>query len=229
MSAALDYRHRWPLVFAGLGVLVFGVLAWAVLSSWQPMATGDQQIADHFAEVAASSKGWVAFWQVIALVLHPTVFIVVELGAALVVLVRMHDHRRKRHLVTLLVLTAAGGLVSTLAKVLVQRPRPDGAAVEAMGWSFPSGHAFGAAAAVVTAVVLAWPRMSTGMRGWVVAAATASAVLVAFDRLALDVHYLSDVLAGLSLGMAWALLAAFVTGHPRRSSPLGPGDPSSLA
>ena len=67
--------------------------------------------------------------------------------------------------------------------------------------SFPSGHA---ARAVLLAVV-AWGLCP----GWVAVVLTVWAPLVALARVAMGVHYLSDVLAGALVGlvMGWAALA----------------------
>jgi undecaprenyl-diphosphatase len=71
-------------------------------------------------------------------------------------------------------------------------------------FSFPSGHAFGSAVAygMLALVVL---RVWDGSRWrWVLAGALWAWVgLVALSRPALGVHYPSDVLAGMSLGLAW--------------------------
>lgn len=213
-------RNRWLSGAIAANLLIFGWLAWGVVGQWSPMAGLDQRLAQRFSAVAAASELWLASWTVIAAVFHPTVFIVVELIGALVIAVRTRlGTGPARRAVALLLLAAAGGLLSSLVKVIVARPRPPGAAVEVAGFSFPSGHAFGAAVAVAIAVVFSWPHLATAIRPWVCLAAALLAGLVAFDRLALDVHYLSDVLAGLALGAAWALAAAVVTGHPAPNHP----------
>ncbi len=77
-------------------------------------------------------------------------------------------------------------------------------------YSFPSGHAAGSAAVYALALYLlarhAPPR-------WQVLAAAGYVALVAtigFSRLYLEVHYLSDVLAGFTLGIAWASACLFL-------------------
>lgn len=95
-------------------------------------------------------------------------------------------------------------LVNPLLKLIFHRPRPELAYVHLDSYSFPSGHAAGSAA--VYALVLYLLARHATVR-WQLLAATAYVALVAtigFSRLYLEVHYLSDVLAGLSLGAAWA-------------------------
>lgn len=111
--------------------------------------------------------------------------------------------------VVLAVVAGAGvPLVLFTAKALVGRNRPPLplALVDADGYSFPSGHATGTAAiTVISAWMLTrWliPWWSGRVTVWAVA--IGSALLIGFSRVYLGVHYLSDVLSGWLLGMAWA-------------------------
>lgn len=114
--------------------------------------------------------------------------------------------REGRRAATAIVLSAgmAGGL-DWLLKHLVARPRPwrvVGALQTAgpleLDASFPSGHSTGAFALAV-AVALHWPRAAWPAFG--------AAVLVALSRLAVGMHYPSDVLGGAVLGAmtTWAV------------------------
>jgi membrane-associated phospholipid phosphatase len=79
------------------------------------------------------------------------------------------------------------------------------------GYSFPSGHALNSMLAAGCVIVLVGPRLGPVARRWLWVACGAFVLLVGFDRVALGVHYLSDVLAGWSLALAvlFATLAAF--------------------
>jgi membrane-associated phospholipid phosphatase len=101
----------------------------------------------------------------------------------------------------------ASGLIARVFKILIGRPRPstitDGLAQWAPSFSaafnsFPSGHAASAFtfAAVLAAVLPSW-------RG----ALYASAAVIAFSRVGVDAHFLSDVVAGGLLGWATGRLA----------------------
>jgi undecaprenyl-diphosphatase len=66
----------------------------------------------------------------------------------------------------------------------------------ATGYSYPSGHASGTAAMVTVLVLVFWPVVSQARR-WVFAAlAIAAAAVVGYTRVALGVHFSSDVVAG---------------------------------
>lgn len=116
---------------------------------------------------------------------------------------------------------AAGLLVSVLSSILitqiikygVARTRPPAlhAAVIESSYSFPSGHASAAAAFCGFIAYLAWTKMSRGSRRTLFLAVTLSYVfLMAFGRLYLGAHYLSDVLIGLTVGMAGAWIGTIL-------------------
>jgi len=130
-----------------------------------------------------------------------------------------------------LVLVCGGGipLVLFTAKALVGRERPPVpfALVDADGYSFPSGHATGTAAiTVITAWMLTrWliPWWTGRVVVWTVA--IGSVFLIGFSRVYLGVHYVSDVLAGWMLGIAWAgvvMLAGFWWDSTTRAGPRQP-------
>jgi membrane-associated phospholipid phosphatase len=101
-------------------------------------------------------------------------------------------------------------ILNPILKLAFHRPRPELAYVHLDTYSFPSGHAAGSAA--IYALVFYLLAKSLLPR-WKLAAAAAYVVLVlivGFSRLYLEVHYLSDVLAGVSLGIAWASVCLFL-------------------
>jgi undecaprenyl-diphosphatase len=106
------------------------------------------------------------------------------------------------------------GLLNTGLKEIIGRLRPQfaggGAGLHSL--SYPSGHSSGIACLVTVALVLAWPVL--GHRGRTVALVVGIvlALEVAVTRMALGVHYLSDVVGGLCLGVGWTLLLAVLTG-----------------
>lgn len=118
-----------------------------------------------------------------------------------------------------------GGLLNSTIKELVDRPRPSLVApvASARGKSFPSGHA---TAAMVNygALLLAFlPIMAKRLRPWAWAAVITLILAIGFSRLALGVHYITDVLGGFAFGLAWlaASTAAFsVWRVERREEPI---------
>jgi membrane-associated phospholipid phosphatase len=103
---------------------------------------------------------------------------------------------------------AVGWLASTAVKILVGRSRPPADATgsliaETGNNSFPSGHtAFAVSLALAAALVLAH---GTGQRLAVLAAGSLVVALVAFSRMYLGVHYLSDVIGSVLISSAAVL------------------------
>jgi undecaprenyl-diphosphatase len=122
--------------------------------------------------------------------------------------------RGRRRLVAYLVVTGIiGGLVDTAVKVIVSRDRPvlEDPIATAFGQSFPSGHAF-TSTVMYGALLLAFmPAIPKRARTWAIGAYATLVASIAFSRLALGVHFMSDVLGGIVLGAAWliASTAAF--------------------
>jgi undecaprenyl-diphosphatase len=87
----------------------------------------------------------------------------------------------------------------------IHRPRPAGRLAPAAGWSFPSGHTTAAAASALIAVLVCW---SLVRRRWIRIAvawlAACWALAVGVSRVALVVHWPSDVVG------AWLLVLAVV-------------------
>jgi undecaprenyl-diphosphatase len=117
--------------------------------------------------------------------------------------------RRWGEAVLLLVGAGGGVAISQGLKVIFGRERPDLAyrAVEAVNASFPSGHAMMSAVVFLTLGVLA-ARFSEKRRLKVLALGSAVflSLLVGISRIYLGVHWASDVLAGWSVGAAWAMI-----------------------
>ena len=115
--------------------------------------------------------------------------------------------RHKYSAALLLISTLGGVILNNLLKVGFDRPRPRvfewGS--QALSSSFPSGHAMSAAVVYGTVAYLAarlqkrpWHRAIT------LIVAGLLILMIGATRLYLGVHYPSDVLAGIIIGLAWA-------------------------
>lgn len=112
---------------------------------------------------------------------------------------------RRRHPLTLFFSGVFAGaiLFELLVKWMVARPRPRGTA-----YAFPSGHVLTSVVFFGVLVYLLWTQRAS--RRWRVAG-TAGCVLavvgIAYSRLYFNVHWLTDVLGGLTGGTAYLLTA----------------------
>lgn len=125
--------------------------------------------------------------------------------------------RRRRHhaAIALAVSVAGAGLLSAALKIIFARPRPavfPPLTVEST-YSFPSGHTL---VSIAYFGFIAYLLLQEKHR---VAALVASllAVLIAVSRIYLGVHYPSDVLGSLSIGLLW--LGVVVGGYRRSLKP----------
>ena len=113
--------------------------------------------------------------------------------------------------------SGAGGLVSYGLKRLFARPRPLDSVVEATGYSLPSGHAFAATVFYGMMAFLVWRLVrAPGVRWTATAAAVVVIGAVGLSRVYLNVHFLTDVVAGWASGTAWVvsvLAAVHVAEH----------------
>ncbi len=107
--------------------------------------------------------------------------------------------------------------VTLTGKVLYARPRPDDRLLEVPTASFPSAHATDAAV-LALALVLIFVPPGPRRRGWIVLA-VAWALLMAWSRTYLRVHWLSDVSAGFLWGTACALWGTVLASRAAGTSP----------
>jgi membrane-associated phospholipid phosphatase len=135
---------------------------------------------------------------------------------ALALVIAIVEIRRvpSRWIVPFLVVVLAGDGILTLAvKDLMHRARPTLNPIAAtLGPSFPSGHTSTAAAFYAAAALLIGRRRGPRARALLAGAAVAIAVGVACSRVLLDVHWVTDVAAGLALGWAWFAICSIAFG-----------------
>jgi undecaprenyl-diphosphatase len=116
--------------------------------------------------------------------------------------------KRPRSALFLLVAVVGGVLLGDLLKTLFDRPRPDIVPhlADVLSESFPSGHS--TVSAVVYPTLGAMLSRVVGrvrVRIYLLIVGVALALFVGLTRVYMGVHYPTDVLAGWTLGFAWAL------------------------
>ena len=117
----------------------------------------------------------------------------------------------------------AGKLFAVLLKYGIHRPRPLELYTGAKSFSFPSGHATMAAITFGVLAVLASHAMNRWSRSLVYAICGLFVITIAYSRIYLGFHWLSDVLGGVVFGgiMVAAFGVAIEAIPPRRIMPLG--------
>jgi undecaprenyl-diphosphatase len=116
--------------------------------------------------------------------------------------------RKKRDGWMVLAATVGGIVVTQALKALFNRPRPDlllpGMYVYSS--SFPSGHAIMSAVTYLTLGALIARKVRGYLKAYVISVAVVLTLMVGITRVYLGAHWPSDVVAGWSVGAAWALL-----------------------
>ncbi len=139
--------------------------------------------------------------------------VVVACLAAMVAVVETVRTRSKWVVPFLLIVIAGNGILTTTIKDIADRVRPAlNPIAETLGPSFPSGHSSWSAAFFAAAALLLSRGRSGPARAAIAGGAAGLAVMVAGSRVLLDVHWLSDVIAGLALGLAWFSICAIAFG-----------------
>ena len=132
-----------------------------------------------------------------------TVVVMIVTVAALFLWLTRHHYSA----ILLVVATLGSILLNNLLKWGFERPRPDVISwvANAHFYSFPSGHAMTATVVYSTVAYLAGRLLAKhSARVAVMATALLVILLICVSRLYLGVHYPSDVIAGFTIGLAWA-------------------------
>jgi len=123
----------------------------------------------------------------------------------------------------MIVTAVGGGLLDTVVKEVVDRARPSlvDPVATAYGKSFPSGHAMSSTFVYGALLLVFLPVIARRGRPVLVGGVVVLVAAIGFSRLALGVHYISDVVGGFVLGLAWlaASTAAFSTWRVERGRP----------
>ena len=143
-------------------------------------------------------------------------WLLVAVGATLV-LGLVATGRARMALVVAIALVAAS-VFTEMAKDWVARPRPADPVAEAGGYSFPSGHTLNSTVVYGIAALLVWrSSLPRGVRVGVAAALVVLVGCVGLSRIALGVHYPSDVVAGWLAGTVLVSLVALADRADRES------------
>ena len=215
-TRALGTRLGLVILVSLPAFLLVALIAVAAEGSWAPLQRLDGSVSTHMHQLALAHPAWVSAMVWISDIGSPTV-----LRSLIVVMAVVFWLRGARRLALWAAATIAGGaLIDVVLKAAVGRARPHFThpVATAPGGSFPSGHAFTATLAAGVLLLWALPLLSPGGRiaAWIGAALVP--VAVGASRVALGVHWLSDVVGGwiLGAGLLAATSAAFETWRSER-------------
>jgi undecaprenyl-diphosphatase len=210
-------RNVDVLMLAALAVVVVGT--WAVIELADEVLEGNAQRYDEWVLRRLRSPedptrpigpAWFeAGWRDVTSLGSAAVLTLVTLACAGYLLIA----KRYRTLVVLAVVVVGGVVLTFLMKAVFARPRPEYASsmTQIVSASFPSGHSM--LSAVVYLTLGALLARTTGVlryKMYFLSLGVIVTLLVGVSRVYLGVHYPTDVLAGWSAGLTWALLCWLV-------------------
>ena len=210
-TAAFRYRDYLPVaVLLTAGIVVTLLVADEFLDLAELVHENSPRLRQVDAEIhtwarTTRSPGATAFFTTMTLIGTP-----VGLGALSVLVgVGLALRKRWRWLMYLAFTTGVGSLLVVQLKHFFSRERPNLAEAlrGATGFSFPSGHAmgstivFGALSYLAFRAAHSWRRKAAAL-----ALACTMIVAIAFSRIYLGVHWISDIGAGLAGGLVWVVV-----------------------
>ncbi|MEU7904366.1 phosphatase PAP2 family protein [Actinoplanes sp. NPDC049118] len=207
------------VVVIGLG---FGLLLLLVRLRWEPLQRLDHAVAEGLNGLVAPYPPVVTALEAVArLGGRP---IMIWLVTVVVVLLLI---RKRTRLAVYLAVTGVGALLlDPSLKTLVGRLRPvvEAPVATAPGNSFPSGHALGSMVVYGALLLVFLPAVAPRRRKLVIGLTAVVIAAIGITRIALGVHFASDVLAGWLLGAAWLGVTAYAFRLWRREvgRPVGP-------
>jgi membrane-associated phospholipid phosphatase len=204
-------RTSLAVVLAVAAVVVYAAMWTGYRQQWSWLCGIDRSLLNAAYQIGVKHPVWVQFWDGLSIALGPTPLRLVGLVAAVAALVR----RNVRAALVLVACAPLNGFVTTAAKGLANRPRPSTMLVAAPSTSFPSGHALEATATFLALLSFLLPMLRRSMRCVAIAVSAVSMLLVGVARVALNVHYPSDVMAGWSAGYLLFFLCLFVFRPPQ--------------
>lgn len=107
---------------------------------------------------------------------------------------------------------ALGGVGMEILKYIIKRPRPITMTIPETGYSFPSGHATVSMVLFGMLIVMFKDKIKNKTnRIFFISINVLLILAIGFSRLYFNVHYLTDVLGGYTLGLIAILLSEYLT------------------
>lgn len=198
-------RNRTELSASTLGAItlnVAGLTAFALLAYATTRSLSFHQFDWQFSNWVAHIRtpGGIVFWSTVTKLFNPVPAVV--LSAVLLLWTWRLEHKIGRWLP--IVAMVGGVMIGFLIKKSTNLPRPEFAVIHVPGSTFPSLHATAVALFALVVVWILAPKLrSAKWRRWFPLGASVFCLLIGWSRVYLGVHWLSDVLAGYALALAW--------------------------
>jgi undecaprenyl-diphosphatase len=215
-AARFAERSLVGLAVVSAGGVVFALLALLVRVHFGPIFALDQGVAVGLNHAVAGHPLAVKILRTVTQLGGRTQLITVVLVAGAGLLIR-----RQPRLALYLVVTGLGALIlDPTLKLIIGRIRPivPDPVAHGGGNSFPSGHSLDSFVVYGALLLVFLPVIKRRWRPFAVLLVALVTVAVGFSRIALGVHFVSDVLGAWCLGVAWLGVTGFAFQLWRRES-----------
>ena len=200
------------------GGAALGLLAFVRIT--RELSEGDVSAVDRtiLLAVARARTPWLTIAAIDVTALGSITLVVLFSAFTLVVLLVLRD---RLGAFQMLAASVGAGILTLVTKDIIERTRPEVGQrlITVSGFSYPSGHSLSTSALYLTIAIIAGRYVQhLGARVAIFVAVSAVVILVGASRVYLGVHYPTDVVSGISLGAAWALVLAglfTLLGHRR--------------
>ncbi|RKR91158.1 undecaprenyl-diphosphatase [Micromonospora pisi] len=192
----------------------FALLLMLVRVGWGPLHRVDAGVAAWFNELVAPHHPLVTVLRAITDLGGRPIMMWLVTVAVVGLLIR-----RQGRLAGYLVVTGIGALaLDPSLKALVGRLRPvvDVPVAAGVGNSFPSGHALGSIVAYGALLLVFLPAVRPRWRRPAIVFVAVLVFAIGLTRIALGVHFVSDVIGGWLLGLAWLVVTGYAFRFWRR-------------
>ena len=220
-----DYSSREIKILVNLFVLVTALLVFTFVA--KEVSSGDTQEFDELVLNYLREDG------TITSPIGPTWFIglmtdITALGGATIIFMitaavvfYLLIQKRYEFMWLIMIATIGGALLSFGLKELFARERPPLIfhLLTVKSMSFPSGHAMMSSVVYLTqGALLAKVQSNKNLKVYILLVAIVLVFLIGLSRIYLGVHYPTDVLAGWSVGLAWASLCWLAAKYLQRKN-----------
>lgn len=197
---------KWPIVGVILfliGILLFGAMAYNVWTKG-PLVQEDTTLAQEMHTDAVNTPSRIIEFLIFGF------FVGKELLQVIVVILAVYFIYKKfwPELAMLLIGSGGGALLWSFLISIFDRQRPaQQIGIVVTDQSFPSGHAISSVICYGFLAYLLVPKMPSRFWKWTIVIVSILVMLfVGYSRAFLGGHYMTDILAGYGLGLAWGAL-----------------------
>lgn len=213
-------KQLWILIASFLVVFI-GVAVWTFTAGGFPP---DRWILNWVE--SSNDRALYSVMKLISSVGSSEIILALTLAIAAFFLYKRYWH----HLVLFLTVSVGGVALNLALKLLFQRERPgEGRAIEVFdfslnipSYSFPSGHTMRSTILICFLIYLIYRYVrSSAVQYSLYTISIVVMVAIAFSRVILDAHFLSDVLGALSISVVWfcVVLSVYLTYMERQGEP----------